>query len=64
MLQLKTAWRDGTARIVTSPLEFMQHLAALVPRTPEDAAGESEVLATEPGCVHGLQARRDFQQAA
>ena len=28
----KTAWRDGTTHIVMSPLEFMQRLAALVPR--------------------------------
>ncbi len=31
-LKLKTPWRDGTIHIVMSPLEFMQHLAALVPR--------------------------------
>ena len=29
VLKLKTAWRDGTAHIVMSPLEFMQRLAAL-----------------------------------
>jgi len=32
VLKLKTRWRDGTARIVMSPLEFMQRLTALVPR--------------------------------
>ena len=32
MLKLKTAWRDGTTHLVMSPLEFMQRLAALVPR--------------------------------
>ena len=32
VLQLKTAWRDGTTHIVMSPLELMQRLAALVPR--------------------------------
>jgi hypothetical protein len=32
VLRLKTAWRDGTSHIVMSPLEFMQRLAALVPR--------------------------------
>ncbi len=32
VLKLKTAWRDGTTPIVMSPLEFMQRLAALVPR--------------------------------
>ena len=29
---LKTPWREGTIHIVMSPLEFMQRLAALVPR--------------------------------
>jgi hypothetical protein len=28
----KTPWRDGTTHQVMSPLEFMQRLAALVPR--------------------------------
>ncbi len=32
VLQLKTAYQDGTTHIVMSPLEFMQRLAALVPR--------------------------------
>jgi Putative transposase/Transposase zinc-binding domain len=32
-LKLKTPWRDGTTHHVMSPLEFMQRLAALVPRT-------------------------------
>ena len=32
VLKLKTHWRDGTTHLVTSPLEFMQRLAALVPR--------------------------------
>ena len=31
-LKLKTPWRDGTTHLVRSPLEFMQRLAALVPR--------------------------------
>jgi Putative transposase len=31
-LQLKTPWRNGTTHLVMSPLEFMQRLAALVPR--------------------------------
>ncbi len=29
---LKTPYRDGTTHIILSPLEFMQRLAALVPR--------------------------------
>jgi hypothetical protein len=32
VLQLKSAWRDGTTHIKMSPLEFMQRLAALLPR--------------------------------
>ena len=32
VLQLKSAWRDGSTHIKMSPLEFMQRLAALVPR--------------------------------
>jgi hypothetical protein len=32
VLQLKSAYRDGTTHVVISPLEFMQRLAALVPR--------------------------------
>jgi hypothetical protein len=31
-VELKTPWRDGTLHLVMSPLEFMQRLAALVPR--------------------------------
>ena len=31
-LQLKTPWRDGTTHLVMSPLEFIQRVAALVPR--------------------------------
>ena len=32
VLRLKSPYRDGTTHIVMSPLEFMQRLAALVPR--------------------------------
>jgi hypothetical protein len=32
VLQLKSPWREGTTHIRMSPLEFMQRLAALVPR--------------------------------
>ena len=31
MLQVKSAFKDGTTHIVMAPLEFMQRLAALVP---------------------------------
>ena len=32
VLQLKSAYQDGTTHVVMSPLEFMQRRAALVPR--------------------------------
>ena len=32
VLQLKSAYKDGSTQVVMSPLEFMQRLAALVPR--------------------------------
>jgi hypothetical protein len=32
VLQLKSTFKDGTTHIVMAPLEFMQRLAALVPR--------------------------------
>jgi len=32
VLQLKSPWRDGTTHLGMTPLEFMQRLAALVPR--------------------------------
>ena len=32
VLKLMTPWRNGTTHLVMSPLEFMQRLAALVPR--------------------------------
>ena len=32
VLKLKTAWRNGATHIVLTPMEFMQRLAALVPR--------------------------------
>jgi hypothetical protein len=31
-LELKTPWRDGTAHLVMSPLEFMQRLTAPIPK--------------------------------
>jgi Putative transposase len=33
MLKLKRPWHDRTTQLVMSPLEFMQRLAALVPRS-------------------------------
>jgi hypothetical protein len=31
-LKLKAPWRDGTTHLIMTPLEFMQRLAAVVPR--------------------------------
>ena len=36
VLQLKSAWRDGTTHIRMLPLEFMQRLAALCGRTASE----------------------------
>ena len=41
VLQLKSAWRDGTTHIRMSPLEFMQRLAALVPRPSEQPSEDA-----------------------
>jgi len=32
VLQLKSPYKDGTSHVVMEPLEFMERLAALVPR--------------------------------
>ena len=32
VLKLKTPWRNGTTHIALTPMEFMQRLAALLPR--------------------------------
>ena len=32
ILKLKTAWRNGATHIIMTPMEFMQRLAALIPR--------------------------------
>jgi len=49
VLQLKSAWRDGTTHIKMSPLEFMQRLAALVPRPLLHLIRFHEVLAPNTG---------------
>jgi Putative transposase len=38
-LKLKRTWRDGTTHLVMTPLEFIQRLAALVPRRRQLARG-------------------------
>jgi hypothetical protein len=32
LVELKTAWRDGTSHLVFDPIEFMEKLAAITPR--------------------------------
>jgi len=43
--KLKTPWRDGNTHLVMSPLEFMQRLAAQVPRPRLQLIGFPGVLA-------------------
>ena len=65
VLKLKTPWHDGTTHLVMSPLEFMQRLAALVPRPCPNCGGELKIIAAileqpviEKILTHlGLQAR-------
>jgi hypothetical protein len=56
VLQLKSAYQDGTTHVVMSPLEFMQRLAALVPRPRLHLIRFHGVLAPTPSCV-----RRSFR---
>jgi len=41
VLKLKPPWHDGTTHLVMSPLELMQRMAALVPRSRLPALGSS-----------------------
>ena len=49
VLKLKTAWRDGTSHHVMEPMEFMQRLAALVPRP------HRRTQAIAPTCRSGVR---------
>ena len=49
VLQLKSPWRDATTHIRMSPLEFMQRLAALVPRPRLHLSRFHGVLAPNAG---------------
>ena len=49
VLQLKSPWRDGTTRLRMTPLEFMQRLAALVPRARLHLTRFHGVLAPNAG---------------
>ncbi len=31
IVELKTAWRDGTSRLLFEPTEFLEELAAIIP---------------------------------
>lgn len=42
-LKLKAHWHDGTTHLVMSPLEFMQRLAALVPRPSSPRIGQPDI---------------------
>ncbi len=53
VLKLKTAWPGGTTHIVMSPLEFMQRLAALVPRPSQAARTAGQPASVGPGCSSG-----------
>jgi hypothetical protein len=58
VLKLKTPYRDGTSHLVMSPLEFMQQLAALVPRPLLHLTRFHGVFESEP-CGVPLVARAE-----
>ena len=51
VLKLKSPYRDGTTHIVMHPQEFMQRLAALVPRPRLHLIRYHGVLAPNANCV-------------
>ena len=51
VLQLKSAYKDGTTHLVMAPLEFMQRLAALVPRPRLHLIRFHGVLARNASCA-------------
>jgi hypothetical protein len=51
VLQLKSPWRDGTTQLRMSPLEFMQRLAALVPRPRLHLIRFTGCSRPTPGCA-------------
>jgi hypothetical protein len=51
LVELKTVWRDGTSHLPYEPIEFMEQLAAIIPRpttvrSPRMLAGAHWSLAT------------------
>jgi hypothetical protein len=32
LVKLKTVWRDGTSHLLFEPIEFMENVAAIIPR--------------------------------
>jgi hypothetical protein len=51
VLQLKIPYKDGTTHIVMEPLEFMERLAALVPRPRLHLIRFHGVLAPTRSCA-------------
>jgi hypothetical protein len=51
VLQFKSPWRDGTTQLRMSPLEFMQRLAALVPRPRLHLIRFTGCSRRTPGCA-------------
>jgi len=61
VLTLKTPYRDGTTHLVLSPLEFIQRLAALVPRPRLHVIRFHGALAPEARPREGLFWRAEIQ---
>jgi putative transposase len=45
LVELKTVWRDGTSHFLFEPIEFLEKLAALIPRPAVNLLGYHGVLA-------------------
>ena len=52
LLKFKTPCRDGTTHLLMSPLEFIQRLAALVPRSRLHLIRRHERRPRTPSCGH------------
>ncbi|MGH8503988.1 MAG: transposase [Gammaproteobacteria bacterium] len=63
VLQLKSPYHDGTTHIVMAPLEFMQRLAALVPRPSCISFASMACSRPMPSCdPRSFQARRSTRR--
>jgi hypothetical protein len=56
VLQLKTAWSDGTSHLVFEPVDFLARLAALIPRPRINLVFYHGVLAPHAGWRAGVVA--------